>query len=242
MKIIDFLKDEMIFILIILFISLFEAVICWAFNLNSYCIFLIITLNILGIILTLIYEYLKKRRFYNNIIESSQNLDKKYLLVEMMDRPTFIEGIIFYDTLKLANKSMNDEILKYKVLSEEYKEYIETWVHEVKTPIASSRLIIENNKDKISSSLLEELEKIDKFVEQALYYSKVSNLEDDYIIKKISLKNTVNIAIKNHSKALIENKARICQNNLDVTVFADEKWVKFILGQIIDNSICQKLM
>ncbi|MTI65000.1 MAG: HAMP domain-containing histidine kinase [Firmicutes bacterium] len=240
MKIIDFLKDKGIFIIIVLFITAFQAVILWAFNLNIYLITIIIAINIFGIIALLSYEYMKKRRFYNNIVTNIENLDRKHLLSEMVFRPNFIEGEIFYDVLKLANKSMNDEILKYKLLSKEYKEYIETWVHEVKTPIASSRLIIENNKNEITENLLEEIEKIDKFVEQALYYSKISNLENDYIIKQVKLEYIVNETIKKHSKVLIDNKAKIIKNNLDFIVFADLKWIKFVLNQIIENSIKYK--
>ena len=237
MKIVDFLIDKGMFIFIMLFVAVFEALIFWAFNLNKYLIAIIIIINILGMFAVLTLEYMKKRRFYNNIVTSVQSLDKKYLLSEMLDRPNFIEGIVFYEALKFANKAMNDEILKHKVLAEEYKEYIETWVHEVKTPIASSRLIIENNNNAITASLLEEIEKIDGFVEQALYYSKVSNLENDYIIKQNNVEDIVNEAIKKQAKVLIENGTKISKNNLDVLVFSDTKWIKFILNQLIINSL-----
>lgn len=240
MKIIDFLKDKVTFIISVVFITVFETVILWAFNLNRYGITIIIVINILGMFIVLSLEYVKKWHFYNEIIANNESLDKNYLLSEMLDRPNFLEGKIFYDTLKLANKSMNDEILKYKIFAEEYKEYIETWVHEIKTPIASSMLIVENNKNEITESLSEEIEKIDSFVEQALYYSKVSNLENDYIIKGINLEEIVNEAIKKHSKVLIENRTKITKDNLDVLVYADIKWLKFILGQIIENSIKYK--
>lgn len=240
MKIKDFLMGKGMALGIVLFIIVFEAIIFWAFNLNAYLIVLIISINILGMVVSLVFEYLRKWRFYNNIVKNINGLDKKYLLSEMIDRPGFIEGKILYDTLKSCNKSMNDEILKYKISSEEYKEYIETWVHEVKTPIASSRLIIENNKNDITKSILEEIEKVDGFVEQALYYSKVNNLESDYIIKKINLEYIINEAIKKHSKALIKNRAKILKKNLNFMVLADVKWITFILGQIIENSIKYK--
>lgn len=237
MRMIDFLKDKGIFIIIGMFVTAFETIILAAFNLNKYLLIIFIVINILGMSAILGYEYMKKRRFYNDVNININNLDKKYLLSEMIEKPNFIEGEIFYDALRFSNKSMNDEILKYKILSEEYKEYIETWVHEVKTPLASSRLIIENNKNETTDSLLEEIEKIDDFVEQALYYSKISNLENDYIIKKTNLETIVNESIKKHSKILIENRAKITKENLDSTVFADIKWIKFVLGQIIENSI-----
>lgn len=237
MRIIEFLKDKGMFFIIVLLITIFESTILWAFNLNIYIIIVIVTINILGMIFSLTFEYIRKWRFYNDIDTSIRSLDKKYLLSEIISRPSFIEGQIFYDALKFSNKSMNDEILKHEILSQEYKEYIETWVHEVKTPLASSRLIIENNKNEITLNLLEEIEKIDGYIEQALYYSKVNNLESDYIIKKTNLEYIVNEAIKKHSKTLIQNNVKISKRNLDIIVFADIKWIKFVLGQIIENSI-----
>ena len=65
---------------------------------------------------------------------------------------------------------MLENVNKYKHKQEEYKEYIELWIHEVKIPIATSKLIIENNKNDITKSIEEEIDKIDDYTEQALFY------------------------------------------------------------------------
>lgn len=240
MKIKKFLTDRIAFLFAIIFIIVFNLLMFRVFNLNIYLAVIIITVNVMAMGAILVLEYLKKWRFYSDIESNLEGLDKKYLLSELVKRPGFTEGQVFYDALKASNKSMNDEILKYNLLSEEYKEYIETWVHEVKTPIASSKLIIENNKSEVTQSLSEELQKIDDFVEQALYYSKISNLEDDYIIKELNLEEVVNQAIKKHSKSLIQNRVKITKENLECIINTDGKWMNFILGQIIDNAIKYK--
>ena len=241
MKVMDYLKDKAFFTVIMLCTVIFESAVLLAFNISTYLVSILFSLHLMGMCSALAYEYMKKRRFYSNVVERSEALDKKHLLSEMIFRPTFMEGEIFYDALQMANKSMNDEISRYKILSEEYKEYIETWVHEVKTPISSSRLIIENNKSDVTSSLLEELERIDRFVEQALYYSKISNMENDYIVNKLNLEQVVNDSIRRHSKFLIENRAGIAKEGLSgVYVYADTKWIRFVLGQIIENAVKYK--
>ncbi|MCB5942779.1 sensor histidine kinase, partial [bacterium 210820-DFI.6.52] len=75
------------------------------------------------------------------------DLDKKYLLPVVINRPEFIEGQLLYDVISVTDKGMHEEVNKYIFIQEEYKEYIDMWVHEIKTPIASSKLIIENNKN-----------------------------------------------------------------------------------------------
>ena len=87
---------------------------------------------------------------------------------------------------------------------DDYKEYIELWIHEIKIPIATGKMIIENNKSKITKSIDQELNKIDDYVEQALFYARSNNVEKDYYIKKTSLEEVVNdTLIKN--KAILSN-------------------------------------
>lgn len=240
MKVKDFLKDKWIFILLNMFLTLFLSLMLYVLRLNLYAIFFIIIMQVSFGILILVIDFLSKQRFYNQVIKSLDNLDKKYLLSELLDRPNFLEGKIFYDATKEAFKSMNDNIAKYKISSDEYREYIETWVHEIKTPIAASKLIIDNNKNEITKSLGHELFKIDSFVEQALFYSKSSDLNKDFIIKEVSLSDLVKSVIKKHSMMLIENKIQIELKNINLKILADAKWIDFILGQIITNSVKYK--
>ena len=65
------------------------------------------------------------------------------MITEMLELPDFAEGEFLYEILQTCNKSMNDEILKYKIEAAGYREYIEMWIHEVKTPLAATRLILE---------------------------------------------------------------------------------------------------
>ena len=79
---------------------------------------------------------------------------------------------------------MADNVNRYRISQNEYKDYIEMWVHEIKTPLAASKLIISNNPSEVTLSLQEEIEKVEGFVEQALFYARSTNPEKDYIIKE----------------------------------------------------------
>ncbi|WP_455538474.1 ATP-binding protein [Terrisporobacter sp.] len=183
---------------------------------------------------------MKKRGFYNSVDDIFSNLDKKYLVSELIEEPDFEEGKIFYEYITECNKSMNDEILKYKISSKEYKEYVEMWIHEVKTPVASSKLIIENNPSQITESIEEEINQIDYYLEQALFYARSYSVQKDYIIKKTNLRDLVNTVIRKNSKDFIRYKIRLSLKNLDYYVYTDTKWLEFIINQIISNSIKYK--
>jgi len=169
-----------------------------------------------------------------------EELEEKYLITEIIKSPNFIEGKLLKELLNEIDKSMLENVNKYKYLQEEYKEYIELWIHEIKLPITTSKMIIENNKTEITKSIDEELNKVENYIEQALFYARSTNVEKDYFIKKNNLKEMVNECIKKNKNILIQEKAIINLHDLDFNVETDSKWIVFILNQIIQNSVKYK--
>ena len=172
-----------------------------------------------------------------NLEETLNELEDKYLITEIVKRPSFTEGKILYDTLVQVNKSMIENVNRYKYTQEDYKEYIELWIHEIKLPIATSKMIIENNKSPIMDNIDEELDKVENYVEQALFYARSNTVEKDYYIKKVHLKDIVNEAIKKNKNVLITEKVIIDLYDIDNDVSTDSKWIIFILNQLIQNSV-----
>lgn len=240
MKIKDFLKIYMLQIFMnFLFIILME-ILLYIFGVNSS---LMIYLLLIDVILELIYlcqQYMKKFRYYEEIKDKIGMLEHKNMISEMLDKPDFFEGRLLYDTLEICNKSMNDEILKYKTEAAGYREYIEMWIHEVKTPLAAAKLILENHPNETTEMLDEELRHINYYLEQALYYARSNSVEKDYLVKELNLKELVQNSVRANARMLISQRIKIQMKNLDQKVFTDEKWISFILNQIISNSVKYK--
>lgn len=240
MKTKDFFRMEYAQILIyIVFLGLLE-VLLFIFEVNY---FLMIYLLLIGLILEGVYlcqRYMKKYRYYKKVKAKLDILEQKCMITEMLELPDFAEGEFLYEILQTCNKSMNDEILKYKIEAAGYREYIEMWIHEVKTPLAATRLILENHPSEITRAMDEEMQQINYYLEQALYYARSNSVEKDYLVKELSLKEVVENAVKANAKSLIGNKIKIKIENLDQKIFSDEKWVLFILNQVISNAIKYK--
>lgn len=98
-------------------------------------------------------------------------------------------------------------------------------------------MIIENNKNTATKSIDEELDKVENYIEQALFYARSNIVEKDYYIKKNNLKTMVNESIKKNKNALIQEKIAINIHDLDLIVNTDSKWIQFILNQIMQNSV-----
>ncbi|MDG6893048.1 sensor histidine kinase [Clostridium perfringens] len=233
----DFIKERIVFIIINSLILLFTALLLMVLKVDSFAILFIVIINGAGILTYHIFDYLRKKQYYNEIKENMESLDKKYLISEVIEEGTFTESKLIYDVICKSNKAMNDEIGEFKRGINDYREYIELWVHEIKTPIATCKLLIENNESPLTESIGEEVCKLENYIDQALFYTRSNTLEKDYIIKEMILSSCVNKVLNNNADSLIKKRVKISLGDLEKQVYSDSKWIEFILGQIISNSI-----
>lgn len=182
-------------------------------------------------------EYGRKKEFYDQIKEKIQDLDKAYLIPEVVKEPDFLEGRLAYQAMKEMEQSMAEQIAGYEKNWNEYKDYIELWVHEIKLPIATGKLLVENNRQFYDDSMEEELDKIDAYAEQALFYARSSCVEKDYVLKKVSLRQITAEVLKKNRKVLLAEKISVQCHDLEEEVYSDSKWLAFILQQILSNSV-----
>mgnify|MGYP002416089685 CR=1 FL=1 len=197
--------------------------------------FLLITENIL----LLMIDYFRKKNFYTSLIQKLEELDKKYLILEMMSRPSFYEGKILYDTIYETDKSMIENVNEYLSNIEDFKDYIEMWIHEVKIPISSLVLMSHNHKE-LNNTYINEVKKLNDYVDQVLYYVRSNYAENDYIIKENNLDKIIKDVILKNKDELLLNNINIETNIKENKVLTDSKWLGFILNQIINNSIKYK--
>lgn len=192
------------------------------------------------LLFNILYDYLRKYNFYTKLLKTLDSLDKKYLILEMINKPNFYEGELFYQSLYEINKSMIENVKEYSLNVANFKEYVEMWIHEVKIPISSLTLLNHNHQDQIDRRCVEEIRKLDNYIDQILYYVRSENAEKDYIIKEKDLQETIkNVALKNKDD-LLENNIKLEVDINNEKVLTDSKWLEFILNQIINNSIKYK--
>lgn len=230
---INYLEEKIGLILWYLAFVLLQLVMMFLLDMNtSFLIFsLFLYLMLIGAYLTVSYYYKnKKNKEIKNLVDE---LDEKYLVTELIKKPKNLENEAYYYALKKATKAMNDKITELEHKYQDYEEYIETFVHEVKTPLAALSLYSDNKKN---SELKEEIKKMDNLVEQVLYYARSENTEKDYFVKKRKLSEIIHQVLMQNKDYLLKNQIRVETKNLDLSVATDEKWVVFIINQIINNS------
>lgn len=226
-------KENIILFIILVIILLFLLDL---FGVNKYLTIMILSLLSIYFIVDFLTFYLKRKKYYDNFLNNLNLLDKKYLILETLEEPEFLDGKFFYDALYKIDKSMMENINNYRNETEDFKEYLEMWIHEIKIPIAGLMLMYHNNKT-VNKNFLDQLNSLDNLTDQILYYVRSNYAEKDFLIKEASIDKIIN-------EVLLKNKDSILENHIDVTVdvknikvLTDSKWLVFILNQIINNSI-----
>lgn len=201
---------------------------------------LLCTVILLGTLVPLAVRLVRRLRFYRQVWQMLDSLAEKHLLCELLEEPGFAEGDFLCRTMDRTGKAMADAVEAARRDMAEYREYVEVWIHQVKTPIASARLALENEPGPLALRLEEDLFRVEGYVEQALYYARSGAVDRDYLIRALPLEELAAGAVKRYARPLIAAGVRVELGSLTAMVYTDEKWVGFILGQIIANALAYR--
>lgn len=240
MRFTEYLKDKVMIILLNIF-SLFLLICFLAMVKNTLSNILIIIISWTSIfIIYLLVEYIRRNKYFTKLEELLDNLDERYLIAEVMEPSYRVEDKKYRDILRKSNKSVIEKINEIEDQRKNYKEYIESWVHDIKLPITAMELICENNKDEATRKIKSELAKVDNSVEMVLFYARADEVYKDYIVKEINLNDVINDTISRNKSFFIQNKIMINVDCKEKIVASDKKWLSFILNQVLINSVKYK--
>lgn len=226
-----FLRDHLAMILIMLASFLVLDLFLVAFKI-PVALIIFIDLFFGAVFLTLlIIDYIRRAKFYHELQQNFEQLGQKYLITEILERPNFLDGQIFYDLLYETDKSMREEITRNSATLDDFCEYLELWIHEAKTPIATMTLL--NRNPDISA----EFATLDNYLEQILYFARSKNANQDYLFKTVELGQIIDRLAERNRVVLQKHQIQLEISNLEITVNTDPKWLEFIINQLLQNSI-----
>lgn len=139
--------------------------------------------------------------------------------------------------LKKVWEEKENCIAKAKWERRESLDYYTLWAHQVKTPIAAMRLLLQGQDTQMSRDLQAELFKTEQYVEMALSYVRLGSSSTDYVFRKYPLDDLVRQAVRKYASLFIQKKIKLDLRSLDGQVVTDEKWLVFALGQILSNAL-----
>lgn len=233
----DYIEEKIATIIFLIFYLLILGLFLWIFEVPGVIISVFVLVYLLAFSIFLLISYLRFKKNSERIIKEVDDLEEKYLISEIIKKSKSIENYGYYYALKEACKAMNDKVTCIDNERREYQEYIESFAHEIKTPIAAISLYADNKKD---AEIKEEVNKINNLVEQVLFYARSENPEKDYFVKKLNLEDVIHGVILNYKDTLLKQNISLDIYDLETYVFTDEKWLSFIISQIIQNAIKYK--
>lgn len=236
----EYLRDKIGIILLNLSCSLGLSVFLYAIGNSPGVIGLILVGWSMVFVGYITINYIRRNKYFSRIKSMLDGLEQKYLITEMIGQTHGLEDKEYVSILRRASKSMAEEVNYIKYDRQEYKEYIESWIHEVKLPIASIQLMCENNKTDVTRKILLELRKIENDVEKALYYARSNEVWKDYMIHKIDIDQIVTDVISKNMQFFIQNRTQIEKNCENTFAYTDGKWLEFIVNQILVNAVKYK--
>lgn len=148
-----------------------------------------------------------------------------------------LEDEQYQEILKLL---VEEAAIKETNLNTKYQDmmdYYTTWVHQIKTPIASMKLQLQNEDSDISRRLTEDLFRIEQYVEMVLVYLRLDTEATDYVFKQSELDDIVKPIIRKFAGQFIRRKLRLEYKPLHTQVLTDEKWLSFVIEQVVSNAL-----
>ena len=176
MRFSEYIKDKILICLLHLLcmILLMGFFYITGYNRNAAALILIFWWIILGI--WIVTGYCRRKKYFDRAEHILENVDQRYLLGELLPASPYLEDRIYRELIRRSNKSVIERIRTLEDEQNAYRDYIESWVHEIKAPITSIQLACENHKDEVTRQIGLENQRIENDVDMVLYYARMEKV------------------------------------------------------------------
>lgn len=248
-----FLRDKLYDISSLVVLCALVSAVLYCFDVDVHAIVITDFMILLLSGANIVADMKRRKKFLESLYLNAHNLDKAYLVLETITEPEYSEGKFIYELLLHINTSMAEEVKNIRTESSEFRDYIELWVHEVKLPISAMNLKLTNliqkelaSEDEEAASriadyrkLLSVLHMTQGYLEQIMYYSRLEVSSKDYHLSSINANDIIKeVALKNREMTSDKGVTLdVVPLPTDRKIVTDDKWLIFMLGQLISNSL-----
>lgn len=233
----EFLSDRLVRLILHLSFAITAAVFLYATGTQLG------VLKILSLVWCMLFftvnfrDYYKCRAYLEELNAIMDRLEKKQLFAECVPVPRSVYERKLFILFRMSGKAMIEAVSDAEAAQQQYREYVESWVHEIKTPITAAQLICQSADAETRRKLAHELARIENHVERALFYARAESAEKDFIVCQSNLYELATLAVQRHRTLLIQSGVCVELQDLKETVYTDGKWVVFMLGQLLQNAV-----
>ena len=240
-RVIKSLLQYIPWLLLLLGIDLFAALLLWLADVQAFYALMIVIVLVTVLLFTLVCGVLihlerKKEQAFLTFLHNPDEYHEELLLETV--------SVAQREYIRQLGKTLRDKQLAYTELQtqlSDYEEYVESWAHETKTPLSLLTLLLDNRRDELSPIVSFKLDyirnRIQESVDQMLFYARVKSTRKDYLFEHICIRMCIEDVLDDYRPLLDEKQFQIQFRLSDDTVYTDRRGIYFLLGQIIGNSI-----
>ncbi len=159
------------------------------------------------------------------------------LTINQLPPPSGLIEKDYQELLLSLNTLYSQKITAENMEKNDLTDYYTTWVHQIKTPIAAMRLLLQNEDTPVSRQLKTELFRIEQYVEMVLCYFRLDSPSADFVLNYYSLDTIIRQAIRKYAGQFVQKKLRLVYEPTDYQVLTDEKWLSFVIEQLLSNAV-----
>ena len=220
LKLKNFLKENKVSFIFFFIISLTYLIVFLSFNLEKFPIIYGFLVNFFIFLVYFIYKYANK---------------EKITFKEVLKNPSQREKIII-DELENLDKKYKDLLLAYNDIEGDLRDFYGLWIHEIKTPIAENKLILDGPNPDLDL-LRKNNKRIEDYLNILLGFVRYNSKTNDYVFKEVRIAPIVKEIIREKSYDFISKKISLDVGDLGFMTVSDEKWLGFIIGQLLNNAL-----
>lgn len=187
---------------------------------------------VVAVILRYAIGYALVKKKLDKLKKCTDGLAEKYLLGEILEKPTDATEYEYYSVMSEVSRSAIGAVQTAQREKEEYLQFVEQWIHEIKTPLTACSLICDNGADAVK--IKRELKRADNLTDGALYYARLRKPETDTVIAQCDVSYLIAEAVKSQRELLVAAKISV-ETHGDFSVFTDGKSVVFVIKQLLIN-------
>ena len=220
LKLKNFLKENKVSFIFFFIISLTYLLVFISFDIEKFTIIYGFLINFFIFLAYFIYRY------FNQASPAFAEISKN---------PTQREKIIL-DEFGNLDKKYKSLLLSYNNMEGDLKDFYGLWIHEIKTPIAENKLILADNQPDLEL-LIKNNKRIEDYLNILLGFVRYNSKTNDYVFKEVRIESVVKEIIREKSYDFISKKISLVVGDLGFMTVSDEKWLGFIIGQILNNAL-----
>ena len=188
---------------------------------------------VLGI-LVMVFDFLRVKREHEALSSIRSMTD---VIAGSLPKSDGIKDEDYQQILRLLSEEQNNYRTQTNRKYADMIDYYTVWAHQIKTPIASMRLHLQNEDSVLSRTLTSDLHRIEQYVEMVLTFLRLNSESTDYVIKEYDLDKIIKGAVRKFSADFIGRKLSLVYEPVNTTVITDEKWLSFVIEQVLSNAL-----